>query len=228
MVREVNPQIMLAEWLFVETILDVQRRSQDPSTRERYELLGIAPLLRKLLLDGRCLVDTVRTVRREIPTNFRINQWTAPEEAQVVKPLQYFLRLGGPELVGGQDEPALSTLRQFAGATVGEANGKALTVKDVVLYYAHVEGGVHFGVPKEHAEHVLSEMAPLLLGHSNGQIEVLAHSGAIVVDALTPLLNSILSSPMIDTRMHQINESGYIDGHWTATHCAKATGQVHK
>ena len=40
----------------------------------------------------------------------------------------------------------------------------------------------------------------------------------IVVDALTPLCESILASPLIDTRMHRLNDRGFFDGHWTADH----------
>jgi hypothetical protein len=58
MTRDIGAQMMLAEWLFVETVSDVRRRSEDPGSRSRYELLRIAPLLRKLLLDGSTLVDT--------------------------------------------------------------------------------------------------------------------------------------------------------------------------
>lgn len=50
---------MLAEWLFVETIADVRQRSEDPGVRSRYEQLGIAPLLRKLLIDAIPLLNTV-------------------------------------------------------------------------------------------------------------------------------------------------------------------------
>ncbi|MET3174715.1 UNVERIFIED_ORG: hypothetical protein ABIB52_002566 [Arthrobacter sp. UYCu721] len=104
---------------------------------------------------------------------------------------------------------------------MGLVQGRPLTVREVVKYYANVEGGVHFGVPKEKVDHVLSEMAPALLGHSTGQIEILAHLGMIVVDALTPLCESILASPLIDTRMHRRNDRGFYDGHWTADHYDK-------
>lgn len=228
MARELNSQIMLAEWLFVETVADIRCRSQDPCARDRYELLGIAPLIRKLLLDNPGLLNTVRSARLDVPTNFRIKQWKAPEEAQEGVALSYWLRLGGPELVGGSDDPATTKLKQFVGAIVGEVDGQALTVREIVRYYAHVEGGVHFGVPKEPEQLVLSKMAPLILGRPTGQIEILAHIGAIVVDALTPLCNSILSSPMVDTRMHHLNESGYVDGHWTEAHYAKTVGLLPK
>lgn len=53
MAPEIGPEMMLAEWLSLESVADVRRRSHEPSARSRNELLGIAPLLRKLLLDVR-------------------------------------------------------------------------------------------------------------------------------------------------------------------------------
>lgn len=216
MARKIGPETMLAEWLFVETVGDVQRRSEDPGARSRYELLGIAPLLRKLLIDGRPLLNTVRAARPEELTEFRIRQWIAPEDGQHEEDLPYLLRLGGPELVGGPEDPALPKLKQFIGARVGMVQGRHLTVREVVKYYANVEGGVHFGVPEDDMQRALNEVAPILLGRSTGQIEILAHLGTIVVNALTPLCESILASPLIDTRMHRLNERGFFAGHWTA------------
>ncbi|ABK05755.1 hypothetical protein Arth_4318 (plasmid) [Arthrobacter sp. FB24] len=218
MAPKIGPETMLAEWLFVETVADVRRRSEDPGGRSRYELLGIAPLLRKLLIDARPLLNTVRAVRPEVPTEFRIKQWTAPLVGRDDADLPYLLRLGGPELVGGPEDPALPKLKHFIGATVGQVQGRALTVLEVVKYYANVDGGVHFGVPKDEPDHVLGKVAPLLLGHSTGQIEILAHLGTIVVDALTPLRDSIIASPSIDTRMHRRTDRGLYAGHWTADH----------
>ncbi len=212
---------MLAEWLFVETVADVRRRGQGPGARGRYELLGIAPLLRKLLIDACPLLYTVRTARPGVPTDFRIRQWSAPDDSRDDADLPYLLRLGGPELVGGPEDPVLPKLQQFIAARVGLVQGRPLTVREVVKYYANVEGGVHFGVPKEQSDHVLSKVAPVLLGQSTGQIEILAHLGTFVVDALTPLCESILASPLIDTRIHRRNERGFYDGHWTADHSDK-------
>lgn len=205
--------MILAEWLMVETVADIHRRSSNPGSRSRYELLGIAPLLRKLLFDRKGLVDTVRAGRSEISIRFRMRAWCAPEGEQ----LPYVLRLGGSDLVGGPDDPALTTA-QFSKTTVGQIDGRDLLVRDVVRYYAHVEGGVHFGSPKEPGQATLSNMAPLLLGQTTGQIEILAHLGSIVVGALEPLCESILASPTIDSRLHHLNENGWYDGHWTAEH----------
>lgn len=59
MARDIGSQMILAEWLFVETVADVRHRSQNPGDRSRYDLLGIAPLPRKLLLERASLVDIV-------------------------------------------------------------------------------------------------------------------------------------------------------------------------
>jgi hypothetical protein len=212
---------MLAEWLFVETVVDVRRRSHHPAARNRYELLGIAPLLRKLLIDSRPLLNTVQAARLDVVTDFRIKPWSAPDDSQSSAEFSYHLQLGGPELVGGPEEPRARKLKHFLSATVGFIEGKPLTVREVVRYYAHVEGGVHFGVPASDEERVLNMMAPLLLGRSTGQIQILAHLGTIVVNALTPLCESILASPLIDTRMHRPKSRGYFDGHWTAAYFEK-------
>lgn len=219
MARDIGAQMMLAEWLFVETVSDVRRRSEDPGSRSRYELLGIAPLLRKLLLDGSALVDTVRAARREVPIEFRINPWSAPDKRG--DDLPYAIRLGNSKLTGSPDGLALSSVEDFTRTRVGLVDAADLTVRQVVRYYAHVEGGVHFGIPKEDGQQTMNEMAPVLLGNTVGQIEILGHLGQVVVEALTPLCDSILTAPTIIPAMHQLNSSGFYDHHWTAEHYAK-------
>ncbi|MHA7156216.1 hypothetical protein [Arthrobacter sp. TMN-50] len=219
MARDIGAQMMLAEWLFVETVSDVRRRSEDPGSRSRYELLGIAPLLRKLLLDGSALVDTVRAARQEVPIEFRINPWSAPDKR--ADDLPYAIRLGDSRLAGGPDGLALSSVEDFTCTRVGLVDAADLTVRQVVRYYAHVEGGVHFGIPKEDGQQTMNEMAPVLLGNTVGQIEILGHLGQVVVEALTPLCDSILAATTIIPAIHQLNSSGFYDHHWTAEHYAK-------
>lgn len=219
MARDIGAQMMLAEWLFVETVSDVRRRSEDPGSRSRYELLGIAPLLRKLFLDGSALVDTVRTARREVPIEFRINPWSGPDGRG--DGLPYAIRLGDSKLVGSPPGLELSSVEDFTCTRVGLVDGANLTVRQVVRYYAHVEGGVHFGIPKEDGQQTINQMAPVLLGNTTGQIEILGHLGQVVVEALTPLCDSILESPTIIPAMHKLNSYGFYDHHWTAEHYAK-------
>jgi hypothetical protein len=211
--------MMLAEWLFVQTVADLRDRSHDPASRRRYELLGIAPLLRKLLTDrGDPLLVTVRRARHEIAPGFRIRPWQAPGSAD--ESLSYLIRLSGHELVGDAATDALTT-DQFLAARIGMVEGQDLSVKQVIRYYAHVEGGVHFGDPNEDGQEAMSSMAPILLGQTTGQIEILGYLGQVVVDALTPLCDSILTSPTTVPAMHRLNSSGYYDQHWTTRYHAK-------
>ena len=218
MTRDIGAQMMLVEWLFVETVADLRNRSHDPASRSRYELLGNALLLRKLLTDrGEPLLATVKRARQEVKTQFRIRPWQVPVGAD--ESLEYLVRLSGPELVGDAETPAL-TADQFLAARVGVLDGRGLSVKQVIRYYAHVEGGVHFGDPNEDGQEAMSSMAPVLLGNTIGQIEILGHLGQVVVDALTPLCDSILTSPTILPAMHRLNSSGFYDHHWTAEYHA--------
>lgn len=214
MARDIAEQMILAEWLFVETVDDVRRRSKAPELRTRYELLGIAPLLRKLISDGTSLLDTVAVVRPDVEVEFRIRSWKDLDDKLASEGLERHFGIGGKELIGGTDVPA-TTLDQFLKTVVGAAEGEDLTTKGVIRYYAHVEGGVHFGTPRETGESTLSSMAWMLLGHSTGQIQVLAHLGQIVAEALEPLRRSILTEPTIHTLLHRKDERGRLIGHWT-------------
>lgn len=221
--RDIGAQMMLAEWLFVETVADLRGRSHDPESRSRYELLGIALLLRKLLTDrGEPLLATVKWARQEVKTHFRIRPWQVPVGED--DSLEHLVRLSGPELVGDAQTAAL-TADQFLAARVGVLEGRDLSAKQVIRYYAHVEGGVHFGDPKEDSQEAISSMVPVLLGNTTGQIEILGYLGQIVVEALTPLCDSILTSPTIVPAMHRLNSSGFYEHHWTAEyHTSRPTG----
>jgi len=214
MARDIGEQMILAEWLFVETVDDLRRRIDDPESRTRYELLGIAPLLRKLLLDGAPLLETVRVARPEVPVEFRIRPWTGLEDKLEAEGLERYLGLGDERLIGEPGEPAITDLEELKKTVIGLARGEPLTFRSVVRYYAHVEGGVHFGTAKDPGESTLSSMAPMLLGHSIGQIQTLAHLGRIAVDALEPMRRSILAEPTIHNLWHRKDRRGLFMNHW--------------
>ena len=217
----IGSQMILAEWLFVETVVDIRNRSRNPTARTRYELLGIAPLLRKLLLDNSPLVNSVRRGRPEVAIGFRIREWHPRTEVDK-EDLSYSLRLAGAEIVGQSDDVPDKDFDRFMRTRIGQGDGEDLTVRDVVRYYANVEGGVHFGRPKDDGQATLNTMAPLVLGHSTGQIEILAHIGQVVLNALTPLCESILASPTIDRRMHLLDARGFYENHWTAEYARRS------
>lgn len=210
----IGEQMILAEWLFVETIDDLRHRSADPPHRTRYELLGIAPLLRKLLIDSAPLVNTVRSARPEIPVGFRIRPWREFKDELGSEDLERYFGIGDERIVGAPGTQALG-LKGFLKTVIGVAEGDELTVKSVIRYYSHIEGGVHFGAPKEAGESTISSMSPILLGHSTGQIQILAHLGRIAADALEPLRSSILATPSIHSNWHIKDERGLYMNHWT-------------
>lgn len=215
MARDIGAQMILAEWLFVETVADVGRRSRRRAEYSRYELLGIAPLLRKLFVDKRPLLDTVKSDRLDGPLLFDVHPWGPPTAADEQTDLQYRLRLGRPD-IGAKADPPVEGVPSFLSTVVGQVGGDDLTVKQVIRYYAHVEGGVHFGVPEDPVEAKLARMAPLLVGHSTGQIELLARLGRITAEALRPLQSAILSSPTVIRGLHLPTEDGLLLNHWTS------------
>lgn len=215
MAQDIDEQIIMAEWLCVETLDDVRRRSQEPTKRSRYELLGIAPLLRKLLLDSAPLINTVRRARFRIPVELRIRSWEELDDHFERDGLTRYLGLGGEKLVGGPETSPIRKLDKFNKTVVGIAQDAQLTVRSVIHYYAHVEGGVHFGATKKAGEPTLHRAARMLLGQTTGQIEILAHIGQVVVEALDPLRRSILAEPTVHRLWHVKDERGFYTGHWT-------------
>ncbi|WP_146077410.1 hypothetical protein [Rathayibacter rathayi] len=199
--------MILAKWLFVETVSDVQRRRRHRAVYSRYELLGIAPLLRKLLIDQRPLLDTVKSDRLEGALLFDVHPWRPPLPGEGQEELQYELRLGTPD-VGAEANTPTEGVPSFLSTVVVQVGGDDLTVKHVIRYYVHVEGGVHFGVAGDPVEAKLARMAPLLVGHSNGQIEILARLGRVTAQALAPLQDHIFTHPTVNRGLHRPTEDG--------------------
>lgn len=174
-----------ADWLFVETLRDLRERCALPLvSAERYWLLGIAPLLRKLLADGsKTLVEVVaRPAGRPQPTSYA-------EEFRVVP------TYGAGKLMGLGIQPKFPTgdglggrdLGQFLTMRAGRVLDEDVRVVDVIRHYSHVEGGVHFGVPTNPASKILQmsvvdppDSFPLLVG-------ALSSIGSTVLNACVAL-----------------------------------------
>lgn len=109
MARDLGEQMIMAEWLFVETLDDIRRRSQNLGKLRRYKLLGMTPLLRKLLPDRAPLLTTIRVVRSEIPIEFRIRSWE-DQDRFADEGLERYLGLGSEEQVGGPDTSPITKL----------------------------------------------------------------------------------------------------------------------
>jgi hypothetical protein len=142
--------------LFIETLADFRRRAQRGVSE--YEVVMVAALLRKLLLDSPTLVDLVNRQRREkieYVVNGRPPVWKILNEPP---PVAYAVE-------DGLDEPppfgvpvALDRSGLLAHVVLAH-RGSEITVRDLIRYVAHSAGGVHFGPPKTEAEKAAQPVA---------------------------------------------------------------------
>lgn len=163
-----------------------------------------------------------------MPLEFPIRPWRPPATDAEHPELEWALRLSGHELVGSPGDEPVRNIDAFLRTRVGIAGGEDLTVRDVVLYYANVEGGVHHGHPREgnQGQQTLSRLAPLLLGQTNSHVETLAYLAQVVVMGLTPLRESVLRAPLVVRGLRRPNHAGgYFEGHWTEERRRSSTHQ---
>lgn len=208
----------IAQWVFQQTMADLKNRVSDPSLAgDRYQMLGLAPLLRKLLIDGGNLVQAVNR-RYKIDLKFGITPFSMSEREvyEIMKPslsrsassLQEtrYWRLFSPGTLMSDEKSGGDPLglAHFLAAHVGIVNGHRLTVKELIKFYCIVEGGVHIGMPRKPFEKDLLSMVPTELvmpnyGVDNSPISSLFVCAEIVVLALEPLLEAIDRDPVLPT-----------------------------
>jgi hypothetical protein len=180
----------MADWLFVNTLEDIRLRSQDPKASDRYTLLGLAPLLRKMVMDRTNLFQPSASARHT-KVAFRINPYVP---AEVRPPLERVFALSRGEMIGTQLTPPVGVQR-LSRTSVGEFEGEPVTVGDLIGHYAHVEGGVHFGRPEQPMSHMIAVMSTRIIEESPlAWVTSLAYIGQIVHAGLLPLQTSILES----------------------------------
>ena len=182
---------MDVDQLFLDTLDDLARRAKPPVAE--YDVLMAAPLLRKLLLDRRRLVDEVRRTRGGEVT-FRINGrdpiWKI---AGSPPPAIWSIQDGlDPDTALARVEPVEVTLDQLLAKVVLVHGGHEETVKDLIRHAAHVAGGVHIGTPESEKERLLNELGQRLqLGGYSSAIRPLMAIARVVVQGLTPLREAI-------------------------------------
>lgn len=142
-----------ADELFLNTLRQLE--SHIAGKASRFDLLMVAAALRRLLLDGANSLVVRVNRRRQTKLRYRVNQQTAPQGA-----LLWWLLDGiDPEVFNKPDTPPFdATLDQLLSRPVGLLRGVKITVKDLVLYFSNVAGGVHLGTPKNSKERTLAEL----------------------------------------------------------------------
>ena len=177
-------------WLLPEMLADLRKRSDAAATR--YEMLGIAGIVRALLLDPMTIESTAR--RRPAIPSPRFSY--TPYEPQTEPALGglYWHESGVSTVVfATADEkftrPTVTTdLRRFLRAPVGQLREQLVTVKEYVHAYSHVLGGVHLGRPKSPHEDALQSLVATLDDHSIHWSRTLQHIAVVTNRALLPLV----------------------------------------
>lgn len=186
---------MDADQLFLRTLEDLNRRT---TVVDEYDALLAAGLLRKLLLDESPLLHQVNRYRRE-RIRFRINGET-PTERILLEDNPIFWAIGDAIDPDAFPLPSLSApmdakLDQFLARTIMYARGERLSVGDLIKQVAHVDGAVHKGKPTNAREELIDEMSRFMFFRDlPGTVHHVQLVGKIVVQALTPLRDTILAN----------------------------------
>jgi hypothetical protein len=179
--------------LFLRTLDDLGRRVE-PGVDE-YEVLLIAGLLRKLLVDSPRLVDEVnrsRGVRIPYVINARRPIWElAGSPAPVFWSIQDAL---DPDGALTRPEPKEVSLDELLGTVVMRVRSESITVKDVILHTANVVGAVHAGEARKDVNRLLEKVADeLSIGDFRPDVRSLLAIGRVVLRAMAPLRERIES-----------------------------------
>jgi hypothetical protein len=184
--------------LFLHTIRDLEQRS---TASDEYEVLMAAVLLRKLLLDSKPLMDQVNR-RFKLKLRFRISS-ESPLERQIYATSPTFWAIEdalNPESPLAY-EPYDATRDQFLARPIMCFDGHRVTVRDVILQVANIEGAVHRSDAKTGREEALRAAAEFYSrDHLSGVVSQVRLIGRITVRSLSPLRDVVIrSSPTLAT-----------------------------
>jgi hypothetical protein len=143
-------------WPFCETVDDIKSRLHMQLAATVYRLLGLAPLLRKLLLDDFPLVHQANRVHG-LPIRFRAHpireDHELPPQPLMPPGAEYYGTFHSdfvdPALgYEGPDWPVHTLpLDRWFKHVSAPVLGERVTVRQMILQAANVEGGVHAGCP---------------------------------------------------------------------------------
>src|SRR5690606_35629560 len=135
--------------------------------------LDLAPLLRKLLVDGTALANRVNQGHR-LKIEYQICPFDLSDldcqnlihsvQPGITMPINeipgWRVILPGKLLPDDENPGESLGLPQFLATPIGAVNGHRLTVREVIKSYSNVEGGVHIGDPKKDFERHLFATVP--------------------------------------------------------------------
>lgn len=180
-------QESVAEWLLPRLVNDIDRRSRIGT--DRYELLGMAPLIRQALLDE---FSTVAWASRRLKLRSPTFEFTAYEPPTAQEGIVQILGLDQGQFHHPTSKGKLATLLR---QPIGQYEGRPVTVKALVAAYSHVLGGVHGGRPSNDFEDAL--LRTIGTFPDSGSVigaEALRSLGRVVVRGLKPLITTITAA----------------------------------
>lgn len=176
------------EQLFIHTLDDLGDRG---ASGDAYVVLGASALLRKLLLDSHPLIDQVNRAH-QVKITFEIGKNLVP--ANVSESTLCFAVQDNLDPNTAAPWVGRTTVSRdgFLSTTVLFAGAHSYSVKDMILFEAHIMGGVHAGTPKEDKEKALSEIANRFqFGGARLSLRQLRAIIRVTLSALKPLREAV-------------------------------------
>jgi len=157
------------------------------SSNDTYRLLSISRIIRQLLLDGHSsLIHQVNTHYKK-KILFNIGKFDANEEATF-----WSIQDGlDPETSLQTRESVSVTLDKFLSTIIVRADGKNLSIADLVRFEANVGGGVHAGTPKSDDERILADIRAIYVGGLPAGFRQLKAVARVVLKGLSELQSEV-------------------------------------
>jgi hypothetical protein len=180
-----------ANTLFLKTLEDIQSRL---SETDLYEILLIAGLLRKLLLDDHPLVDQVNRIHR-LKLEFEIAiPENKPEEGDQNSVWSVQDGLDPDTAIPGKKRQILSR-DQFLQTAVAMIYGPSYSIRDVIQFEANIAGGVHAGAPRTEKEQALNALGQSFgIGGYEPPLRQLLAIARVSLKALAPLRDAVAAA----------------------------------
>ena len=171
--------------LFLRTLEDLRTRITT-GRRDEYQAIGLAALLRKLLLDDHPLIDQVNRKHR-----IRLRFVTALPASMTEDDLPLAPPPGAPPFVRGLKEVTKDGLLSRFAAWVAP---HAYTVRDLILYVANIKGAVHAGRARDAGDDALVVAGDEIeIAGFDPAVYALFGIAEVVLDGLEPLRVAVAS-----------------------------------
>jgi hypothetical protein len=175
--------------LYLNTIQDLNTKIM---AFDDYSLLQSSALMRKLLLEDFPLVDKINRLREDkVKIFFTIND--APLNKMFIDSLVFSVRSDGfdPQ-TARRANPKVVRRKEFFAYPVAYIRGQDISVRDVIQFAAHVQGGVHHRNSDSEVEKKLEEFSMFMRVNGLDSVLYLLRSiGRVLLRGLDPLTKAV-------------------------------------